>query len=65
MWAWCDSSERPGAARAAVPLSEADTPAGYEPPRLVVLGTVAQLTAGGTELSQSDGYGGAGASGSM
>jgi hypothetical protein len=60
-----DSAERPGAARAAVSPSEADPSGGYEPPRLLDLGTLAQLTAGGTMLSQADGFGGAGASGSV
>jgi hypothetical protein len=36
--------------------------AGYEPPRLVDLGTLAELTRGGTTSMQSDGMGTAGGS---
>jgi hypothetical protein len=35
----------------------------YESPRLIVLGTLAQLTAGGNVSGQSDGFGAAGGSG--
>jgi hypothetical protein len=41
-----------------------DAGAGYEPPRLTVLGTLADLTAGGT-VGEFDGSGEAGASGSI
>lgn len=35
----------------------------YEPPRVSVLGTVAEITMGGDTSMQSDGFGAAGASG--
>ncbi len=38
--------------------------AGYEPPRLTVLGTLADLTAGG-DVGEPDGSGYAGATGSL
>jgi hypothetical protein len=38
---------------------------GYEPPAVVVLGTVAELTHGGTVQPESDGHGFAGATGSF
>jgi len=37
----------------------------YEPPRLTVLGTVQQLTRGGTAGTLSDGFGTAGAAGTL
>ena len=37
----------------------------YQPPRITVLGTLADLTAGGTEPTEDDGFGGAGASGTI
>jgi hypothetical protein len=38
---------------------------GYEPPAVTVLGTVAELTRGGTVQPESDGHGFAGATGSF
>lgn len=38
---------------------------GYEPPRLVRLGTLAQLTQGGDTTDQDDAFGGAGDEGSL
>jgi len=55
-----------GPAAAALPAeaAEAETSGGYEAPRLVVLGTVTELTAGGS-TGPSDGMGGAGAMGTV
>lgn len=43
---------------------DTERPAGYEPPRLLLIGTLADLTQGGTE-DPDDAYGGAGASGTI
>jgi hypothetical protein len=37
----------------------------YQPPRITALGTLADLTAGGTNPTEDDGFGGAGASGTI
>lgn len=59
-----DLSGRAGAAWPGVSVPESPTSGSYEPPRLVVLGTVAELTAGGS-TGPSDGMGGAGAMGTV
>ena len=48
-----------------VPGPDGDRPVAYEPPRLRVLGTLSELTAGGNVSGQSDGFGTAGGSGVM
>jgi hypothetical protein len=40
-------------------------PEDYEPPRIVALGTLAELTAGGDPNLPDDGFGGAGGTGSI
>jgi hypothetical protein len=42
-----------------------DAAGGYEPPRVTDLGTLTELTAGGTASGQSDGFGFAGGSGTL
>ena len=37
----------------------------YEPPAITYLGTLHELTLGGTEVQPSDGYGGAGGTGTV
>ena len=54
--------EEPGGSRPAAP---ADLAGAYVPPRLVSLGTLAELTLGGDVGPSSDGFGNAGAAGSL
>jgi hypothetical protein len=59
-----DDQQTPGFdACAPVALDATVADRGYQPPRLTALGTLADLTAGGTNPSEDDGFGGAGASG--
>jgi hypothetical protein len=55
-----DPADTPGR-----PHAVNDSGPGYEPPRLTVLGTLAELTAGGNVSSQADGVGFAGGSGTL
>jgi hypothetical protein len=52
-----------GPAPAAPPEQNGQNDGGYERPRLTVLGTVSELTQGGTVSGNSDGYGYSGGSG--
>ena len=57
-----DPSAHPNVTRSA-PAGGPDEPAGYEPPRLTVLGSLAALTAGGDASDENDMFGSAGGSG--
>jgi hypothetical protein len=57
-----DASRWGSAAADASPVGTAPT---YEPPSLTVLGSLAELTRGGSVGAASDGFGTAGASGAL
>jgi hypothetical protein len=56
-------SRSDGPTPAGPPEQDGPSCTGYERPRLTVLGTVSEVTQGGTVSGNSDGYGFAGASG--
>ncbi len=58
-------SRSDGPTAAGPPAQDVPSCTGYERPRLTVLGSVSELTHGGNVSGNSDGFGFAGASGSI